>query len=277
MEADTKTLHSFTSTPIPKTTSPQAMHVVDDTKVKSTSGDEESVVNGSKSTQCHNLEGDARKEEVSKGVDKGKGIRGDNSVESDMGRKDCDRVEKVVLGTPVHLKDADPCNHTLHEDLCHLRSAYISACHDEEINARQRAKDVPTAFVGHYMNILGHSDPMVHPNMEEFVFAPKLSLDTPDDVVDRFPNGWPNEWINRYSPLQNSPLPVLDQSCEDKWRVPLSPIQQKMEDFGGLVTKELWSIIKNEVGLHGVPESVLLESLVVGVHGDPVLELGFIL
>ncbi|KAI3707431.1 hypothetical protein L6452_25945 [Arctium lappa] len=175
MEADTKTLHSFTSAPIPKTTSPQAMHVVDDTKMKSTSGDEESVVNGSKSTQCHNLEGDARKEEVSKGVDKGKGIRGDNSVESDMGRKDCDRVEKVVLGTPVHLKDADPCNHTLHEDLCHLRSAYISACHDEEINARQRAK-----------------------------------LDTPDDVVDRFPNGWPNEWINRYSPLQNSPLPVLD-------------------------------------------------------------------
>ncbi|KAI3681540.1 hypothetical protein L6452_36339 [Arctium lappa] len=40
------------------------------------------------------------------------------------------------LDTVQLMCDADPHNQLLHEDLCHLRLAYVNACHDEEVAIR---------------------------------------------------------------------------------------------------------------------------------------------
>ncbi|KAI3735729.1 hypothetical protein L6452_15239 [Arctium lappa] len=52
------------------------------------------------------------------------------------------KLLKQELDSVQLLCDADPFNQLLHEDLCHLRLAYVNACHDEEVVVRQRAKDV---------------------------------------------------------------------------------------------------------------------------------------
>ncbi|KAI3692858.1 hypothetical protein L6452_32682 [Arctium lappa] len=68
-------------------------------------------------------------------------------------------------------------------------------------------EDVPTAFVDHFTKIWGHSDPMVQPNMEDFVFDPKLSVWSAIKSLGHLET-WPNTWdqiVGRLSNLSTKP------------------------------------------------------------------------